>query len=768
MNYQSMNQALEIKITGLVQGVGFRPFVYRLARELGLKGWVNNSAEGVLIEVEGNSENLTQFLTKLQSENPPRSRIYSLEFNPIALIGYQNFEIRESIDGDKTTPILPDLSTCSDCLKEIFAPHNRRYHYPFTNCTNCGPRYSIINSLPYDRPNTSMKGFLMCTECQSEYKNPSDRRFHAQPNACPVCGPQLALQNAQGEILSTKNQALLETINAIQQGKILAIKALGGFQLVVNGIDSVAVKKLRERKHRPEKPFALMYPNLDLIKQDCEVSDLEEKLLTSPEAPIIILKKKNNYSHHLAPEIAPQNPYLGVMLPYTPLHHLLLDNLNIPLVATSANLSDEPICIDGKDALLRLGNIADLFLTHNRPIVRPLDDSIARIINHQETILRRARGYAPFSIPLAHHHSDLPPILAVGGHLKNTIAIAHHQNIYLSQHIGDLSNILTYQNFNQTIESLGELYKFNPRIIAHDAHPDYLSSQYADAQNLDLIPIQHHYAHILSCLADNQLEPPVLGIAWDGTGYGADHTLWGGEFIHVTQKHWQRIAYFQPFKLPGVEKSVKEPKRIALSLLTQLGINLSENLPITLKNQFTKNELIIFKTILEKNLNCPLTSSVGRLFDGMSSILGICHQISFEGQAAMALEFATLETKTDEFYDFSLTQNTIIQWQPMLTAILEDLNHNLPISFISVKFHNTLVEIIVVIAKLVGEKKIVLTGGCFQNLYLTEKAINRLKIENFVPYWHHQIPSHDGGISVGQILGAIRAISPKNSKMSLS
>jgi hydrogenase maturation protein HypF len=765
MNYQSMDQSLEIKITGLVQGVGFRPFVYRLARGLGLTGWVNNSAQGVLIKVEGNPENLSQFLTCLQSENPPRSRIDSLEFNPIDPIGYQNFEIRESIDGDKTTPILPDLSTCSDCLKEIFDPQNRRYHYPFTNCTNCGPRYSIIEALPYDRPNTSMKEFLMCADCQSEYENPRDRRFHAQPNACPMCGPQLALQNAQGEILSTKNQALLETINAIQQGKIVAIKGLGGFQLIVSGINSVAVQKLRERKQRPAKPFALMYPNLDLIKQDCEVNDLEEKLLTSAEAPIVILKKKHHYSQNLSPEIAPNNPYLGVMLPYTPLHHLLLAQLKIPLIATSANLSDEPICIDEKEALLRLGNIADLFLSHNRPIVRPLDDSIARIINHQETLLRRARGYAPFSIPLADHHSDLPSILAVGGHLKNTIAIAHHHNIYLSQHIGDLSNKLTYQAFFNTIESLGNLYEFKPQIIAQDAHPDYLSRQYADAQNVDLIPIQHHYAHILSCLIDNQLEPPVLGIAWDGTGYGADHTLWGGEFIHLTSNNWQRIAYFQPFKLPGGEKSVKEPKRIALSLLSQLNINLLENLPVTLKNQFTKNELILFKTILEKNLNSPLTSSVGRLFDGISSILGICHQVSFEGQAAMALEFATLETKTDEFYDFSLTQNTIVQWQPMLTAILEDLNHNFPISFISAKFHNTLVEIIVAIAKLVGEKKVVLTGGCFQNLYLVEKAIDRLKTENFVPYWHHQIPSNDGGISVGQIWGAIREISLKNSKM---
>jgi len=764
MDYQSMAQALEIKITGLVQGVGFRPFVYRLAKELKLSGWVNNSAQGVLIQVEGNPENLTQFLTKLQSENPPRSRIDSLKFKPIEPIGYDNFEIRESINGDKTTPILPDLSTCSDCLKEIFDPHNRRYHYPFTNCTNCGPRYSIIDSLPYDRPNTSMKEFLMCADCQNEYENPRDRRFHAQPNACPMCGPQLALQNAQGEILSTKSQALLETINAIQQGKIVAIKGLGGYQLVVSAIDSVAVQKLRQRKHRPDKPFALMYPNLDLIQQDCEVNDLEEILLTSPESPIVILKKKNN-SQNLASEIAPNNPYFGVMLPYTPLHHLLLAQLKIPIVATSANLSDEPICIDEQEALVRLGNIADLFLSHNRPIVRPLDDSIARIINHQETLLRRARGYAPFSIPLNPHTSDLPPILAVGGHLKNTIAITHHRNIYLSQHIGDLSNTLTYQTFNQTIKNLSNLYEFKPQIIAHDTHPDYLSSQYADTQDLDLIPIQHHYSHILSCLVDNQLEPPVLGIAWDGTGYGVDNTLWGGEFIHVTQTNWQRIAYFQPFKLPGGEKSVKEPKRVALSLLAQLDINLLENLPVTLKNQFVKDELILFKNILAKNLNCPLTSSVGRLFDGISSILGICHQVSFEGQAAMALEFATLDTKTDEFYDFNLTQNNIIQWQPMLKAILEDLSHNIPINFISAKFHNTLVEIIVAIAKLVGEKKVILTGGCFQNLYLIEKAINRLKIENFVPYWHHQIPSNDGGISVGQILGAIREISLKNLKM---
>ncbi len=756
------NQRLKIQITGKVQGVGFRPFIYRLAQELKLTGWVNNSAQGVFIEVEGNLTILEQFLSRVQTENPPRSQINSLNFSYLQPTGYQDFTIQKSIGGEKTAIILPDLSTCSDCLQEIFDPHNRRYHYPFTNCTNCGPRYSIIEALPYDRCNTSMKGFRMCPACQQEYEDPRDRRFHAQPNACPECGPQLALWDAQGNELATGYDALLTTVKAIQAGQILAIKGLGGFHLVVDATQAIAVQKLRERKHRPDKPFASMYPDLALIKQHCHVNDLEEKLLLSPEAPIVLLqRKKVNSEINLAPEIAPNNPYLGVMLPYTPLHHLLLAELKIPIVATSANLSDEPICIDEQEALTRLGQIADLFLIHNRPIVRPLDDSIVRVIDNQEMVLRRARGYAPFSLTLTHQLSCKKTILAVGGHLKNTIAIAAHEQIYLSQHIGDLSNIQTYQTFQNTFQSLANLYEFQPEIIAHDAHPNYLSTQYAQSQDLPLVAVNHHYAHVLACLADNQLTAPILGIAWDGTGYGLDHTIWGGEFIQVTEHQWQRIAYFHPFKLLGGEIAIKQPRRLAFSLLTELDKDPINLLPNCLKTEFTLQELTLLKLVLEKDLNNPVTSSVGRLFDGVASLLGLIHHVSFEGQAAMAVEFAALDIQTDEFYPFTIqkypiNQSQIIQWQPILKAILEEIQQGVSINLISAKFHNSLVEIIIAIAQLVGEPNVLLTGGCFQNRYLTERVIHRLKAEGFVPYWHHQIPPNDGGIALGQILAVVR------------
>ncbi|MEB3308604.1 MAG: carbamoyltransferase HypF [Snowella sp.] len=756
------DQRLKIQITGKVQGVGFRPFIYRLAQELKLTGWVNNSAQGVLIEVEGNLFVLEQFLSRLQTENPPRSQINTLNFSYLQTIGYPDFTIQKSMGGEKTAIILPDLSTCSDCLQEIFDPHNRRYYYPFTNCTNCGPRYSIIEALPYDRVNTSMKGFQMCPTCEQEYENPRDRRFHAQPNACPDCGPQLALWNAQGDELATGYDALLATVKAIQDGKILAIKGLGGFHLVVDATQAIAVQTLRERKHRPDKPFALMYPNLGLIKHHCQVNELEEKLLLSPEAPIVLLKRKSfvNSEINLAAKIAPNNPYLGVMLPYTPLHYLLLAELKIPIVATSANLSDEPICIDEQEALTRLRKIADLFLIHNRPIVRPLDDSIVRVMNDQETVLRRARGYAPFSLALTHQSPIEKPILAVGAHLKNTIAIAAHQQVYLSQHIGDLSNIQTYQAFQNTFQSLANLYEFQPEIIAHDAHPQYLSTQYAQSQNLPLVAVNHHYAHILACLADNQLILPVLGIAWDGTGYGLDRTIWGGEFIQVTENQWERIAYFHPFKLLGGEIAIKQPHRIALSLLAELNQDPLSILPDCLKTQFTLQELTLLKLVLEKDLNNPVTSSVGRLFDGVAAILGLIHQVTFEGQAAMTVEFSALDIQTDDFYPFSIQKQPnhpshIIQWQPILSAILEDIQQGVSVNCIAAKFHNSLVEIMVAIAQLVGESNVLLTGGCFQNRYLTERAIDRLKAEGFVPHWHHQIPPNDGGIALGQVLAAL-------------
>lgn len=761
---------LHLKITGVVQGVGFRPFIYRLATELNLKGWVNNTSQGVFIEIEGTENQLTVFQEKLLTEKPNLSQIFTIEKIELRPINDNEFKIIHSINGEKTTLILPEIATCKDCLEEIFNPLNRRFRYPFTNCTNCGPRYTIIESLPYDRENTTMRGFILCPQCQSEYNNPLNRRFHAQPNACSVCGPHLELWDRQGNVLSTHDQALLDTAAAIKEGKILAIKGLGGYHLVVDARNREAVKLLRERKKRPDKPLALMYPNLDLIKNNCDVSELEEKLLTSVEAPIVLLKKKNNLN--LADNIALNNNYLGIMLPYTPLHHLLMKELNFPIIATSGNLSDEPICKDEQEALDRLQNIADLFLTHNRPIVRPIDDSIAREINGRKMILRRARGYAPLPIRinLDTNNINKHKHLALGGHLKNTIALSIQDKIFISQHLGDLSNPETFNYFQQTITSLTNLYDLKPDKISCDLHPNYISNQYAKELNQNISQIQHHYAHILACLADNNiLNQEVLGVAWDGTGYGLDGTIWGGEFLQLTpseSSQFTRIAYYELFPLVGGDQAVKEPRRSALGLLYKLfGNNIfQENHPYfyLLKNLFSQQELLIFSQMLTKKLNTPLTSSVGRLFDGVSALLNLYPKVTFEGQGAMALEYK-INPKIQDFYDFEIVNlaNTtnfnqfVIKWQKIIKEILEDLSKNQSLSIISSKFHNTLTEIIVKIAQEIKIKNIVLTGGCFQNKYLLEQAIIKLEKANFIPYWHHKIPPNDGGISVGQIISQL-------------
>lgn len=749
-------RCLSLIISGAVQGVGFRPFIYRIATDLGLNGWVNNSAEGVFIEVEGDENLLEKFLAQVKESPPPRSQIQTIESQWLEVKGYDKFEIRHSVSGKKTAVVLPDLSTCNDCLRDIFTADNRRYRYPFTNCTNCGPRYTIIEDLPYDRLNTTMKGFTMCPDCQQEYDNPLDRRFHAQPNACPKCGPQLQLWDSQGKILAREDQALLTTVEAIRQGKIIAIKGLGGFHLVADAGNNNAIAALRQRKLRPHKPFAVMYPSLELVKQDCEVKTLEAKLLLSPASPIVLLKKKLSLS--ISAVVAPQNPYLGVMLPYTPLHHLLMAEFAFPIVATSANLSDEPICIDEYEALQRLNQIADLFLIHNRTIARPVDDSVVRVIAGREMVLRRARGYAPFPVTI---NSSCSPILAVGGHLKNTIAITGKNQIFVSQHIGDLGNIATFNCFQQVIKSLGRLYDFEAQEIVCDQHPDYISSQFAQEQGLPIVKVQHHYAHILACMVENQLESPVLGVAWDGTGYGDDHTLWGGEFIYITPKDYERVAHFRPWQLPGGEKAIKEPRRVALGLLYQLYPSLSMGFPAPhiLNNMgFSPQNIILLETMLKKGLNTPLTSSVGRLFDGVASLLNIRQQVSFEGQAAMELEFAIAETKTEEYYPFSLTSSVpiIIEWSAIIESIINDYNNHLPLNIIASKFHNTLGEIIIKISQEIGERRVVLTGGCFQNVYLLERAIKRLQAEKFSPYWHQKIPPNDGGISLGQIMAALR------------
>lgn len=768
-----MKQRLHLTVRGIVQGVGFRPFVYRLATELNLSGWVNNSAEGVSIEVEAERSPLEIFLHRLQQEKPALASIQSLKSTQIEPTGETEFIIEKSVRGSQTTTlVLPDVATCSQCLQEIFDQSNRRYRYPFTNCTNCGPRFSIVKALPYDRPNTTMQGFKMCQTCQAEYANPANRRFHAQPNACPECGPHLELWNPAGEVLAKDDDALLATAEAIRQGKILAIKGLGGFHLVVDATNEIAVRKLRDRKHRPEKPLALMYPSLELIQAHCYVSELEQKLLRAYQAPIVLLQRRqpinpSNSFAYPAEAVAFDNPDWGVMLPYTPLHHLLMQALGFPIVATSGNLSDEPICIDSLEARSRLAEIAHLFLVHNRPIYRPIDDSVVRVIAGEMTILRRARGYAPLPVSLPDTIAKTAPldsILAVGGQLKNTIALLVDRQVFLSQHLGDLTTAATFQRFKTTISDFEQLYQIKPQAIATDAHPNYRSSQLYTQSDIPIIPVQHHYAHVLACMADNGLDwsSPVLGVAWDGTGYGSDGTVWGGEFLSITNTGFDRVAHLRRFRLPGGEKAVKQPKRSAIALLYEifadrLFTQIFDYLPSL--QAFNHQEKNILQTMLGKQINAPITSSMGRLFDGVASLLGIRQEVSYEGQAAIELEWRAQESQTDAAYQFDLIRPLnlpiVIDWQKMIEEILIDITHRQQ----AAKFHNTLVEMIVAIAKLTQIETIVLTGGCFQNRYLTERTVQRLRQEKFCPYWHHQIPPNDGGIAMGQIQGAIRYMS---------
>jgi len=768
---------LRVTIRGAVQGVGFRPSVYRLATSMGLAGWVSNTAQGVIIEIEGLCQKLDTFLLRLEAEKPPRSFIQSLETTLLDPVGYMTFEVRHSDEsGAKTAIVLPDIATCPDCLSELHDPANRRYRYPFTNCTNCGPRFSIIKALPYDRASTTMRRFSMCAACQAEYDNPLDRRFQAQPNACPRCGPQLALWDSAGASLAERNAALRDAADAIRCGMIVAIKGLGGFQLLVDARDEAAVLRLRRHKLREEKPLALMFPTLGAVKAECAVSALEERLLFSPEAPIVLLRRafaSDSYFTEIAPAVALANPYLGAMLPYTPLHHLLMDDLGFPVVATSGNLSDEPICTDEREALERLQGIADLFLMHDRPIARHVDDSVARVVLGREMVLRRARGYAPLPIRLAANR-PAGATLAVGAHVKNTVALSVGDQVFISQHIGDLDTAPAYDAFKRVVTSLSSLYDVTPVAIAHDLHPDYASTQYAvrrmqsgtancilHAADCRLVPVQHHYAHILACMAENELDSPVLGVAWDGTGCGTDGTVWGGEFLRITEHSFERAAHLRTFRLPGGEQAIREPRRAALGLLYELfGDALFCMEGLAPLHACSEQERAIFRTMLTRDLNSPLTSSIGRLFDAIAAIIGLRQQTRFEGQAAMELEWAIDGFATDACYPFRLVDRSpaaIVDWQPMLRTILEDVQRQVPVGLIATMFHNTLAEMIVAVARRVGEGRVVLSGGCFQNAYLTERTVQRLHAAGFRVYWHQRIPPNDGGIALGQIAAVARS-----------
>jgi len=758
----SSSERLSIVVRGAVQGVGFRPFVYRLAGELGLTGWVRNSSAGVFIEAEGPPNLLKEFRRRLEDEIPPHALIRSLEARILDAKGFADFRILDSEGGARTALILPDLATCPLCVAELFDPKDRRYRYPFINCTHCGPRFSIIERLPYDRPNTTMKRFPMCGRCASEYRNPLDRRFHAQPVACPDCGPRLSITGPDGIAVAEGEAALAAAEERILGGGIVAVKGLGGFHLMVNATDDQAVRRLRDRKRREEKPFAVMVASAAEAAAHCRLSDEEMRLLGGPESPIVLLRRGTcDAARPISPEVAPGNPYLGLLLPYTPLHHLLMKDLDFPVVATSGNLSDEPICIANDEAVARLAGIADAFLLHDRPIARHVDDSIARIVADRELLLRRSRGYAPLPISAS---NDLPPVLAVGGQLKATIAVSVGREVFLSQHIGDLETVPAVEAFESVVRDLTDMYDSRVEGIVCDSHPDYTSTRFALRKDQPVMQVQHHYAHVLACMVENELEPPLLGVAWDGTGYGTDGTIWGGEFLRIGNGGFQRVASLREFPLPGGETAVREPRRSALGLLFELlGESLWNESNEDLRRPFSSVELQVLRRLLERGLQSPRTSSAGRLFDAVASLLE-CRQLSsYEGQAAMELEFkagggsGTAGWKPYPV-QFSGTMDESgpvrLDWGPAVAALIEGRRGGVAAEELAARFHSTLAQSVVEAARISGESRVVLSGGCFQNRLLTELCVGRLRAAGFQPYWHQRVPPNDGGIALGQVMAA--------------
>jgi hydrogenase maturation protein HypF len=740
---------LRVYVRGAVQGVGFRPTVYRVATGLGLHGWVMNSSTGVEIDVEGTEDATRRFATALREQTPARALIQGLESRWLDPVGYAGFEIRQTVEqGPAITPLLPDIATCGDCLRELLDPEDRRFSYPFINCTNCGPRSSIITSIPYDRARTTMARFVMCDPCRSEYENPLDRRFHAQPNACPDCGPQLSLWDPTGAVLARGFEAVTAAVVAIGEGRIVAVKGIGGFHLMCDARSEAAVVELRRRKHREEKPFAVMFPDLDAICDACVVDPAEEQLLTSPEAPIVLLKRRGDA---LARAVAPLNPFLGALLPYAPLHHLMMRALDRAVVATSGNRSDEPIVTDEHEALVRLASMADLFLVHDRPIARYADDSIARVMSGRPMLLRRARGYAP--LPLAESESS-GSVLAVGAHLKSTIGFSVAGQLILSHHLGDLDTPEALAGFHRAARDLPGLYGFAPTLIAHDLHPDYASTQYAETLPGRLLGVPHHLAHVLACMADNQLSGEVLGVSWDGTGLGTDGTIWGGEFLLLRDGAWKRVAHLRTFPLPGGDTAAREPRRSALGLLYEMkGEAAFESGGMASRLGFSANELTVLRGMFASGAGVARTSSAGRLFDGVAALTGVRLRSGFEGQAAMELEFRAMDADDEGGYPFAI-EGEAVDWAPMLEAIGAALDSSLPVAHVARRFHNTLSDMIVAVAKRQGVPRVCLTGGCFQNRLLTERTIERLRQSGLAPYWHQRVPPNDGGIALGQLVAA--------------
>jgi len=757
-------KARHISVSGVVQGVGFRPFVYNLAQRLNLCGWVLNNSGGVEIEVEGTVEALEQFSSALRAESPPLAHIAALTAHSMPPSGYTRFEIRHSErQGGRYQLISPDVATCADCLHELLDLNDRRYRYPFINCTNCGPRFTIIGDIPYDRPNTTMRVFPMCPDCQQEYDDPANRRFHAQPNACPVCGPHIWLTDATGfplvgdETHADNDRVLSHTRELIRAGKIVAIKGLGGFHLACDATDAGAVRTLRARKRRPHKPLAVMFPTLAEVNQHCIVSPAEESLLASHKCPIVLLERRPGSA--VVEEVAPHNCTLGVMLPYTPLHHILLRDIDRPLVMTSGNLSEEPIAQDNDEALRRLGSLADAFLFHNRDIYSRYDDSVWHVVSLKTEPelaqpLRRARGYAPFPIRLPF---PVRPILATGAELKNTFCLARDEYAFLSQHIGDMENLETLEHFETTLALYRHLFRLEPEFIAHDTHPDYLATKFAMGHSPSAIPVQHHHAHVAACLAENGWgldEGAVIGVALDGTGYGEDGAIWGGEWLVGDYRDFQRAAHLEYLPLPGGDAAIRQPWRIAAAYVyTLLG---NEAVPEALVPAAWGS---MFYRQIERRINTPLTSSMGRLFDAVSALLGICVEATYEAQGAIELEQISrpFDGTFPDPYPLAMEGSDgqyVLHLRPLLAALLEEVRAETPVPEVAWRFHGTVARMIERVCCQLRDKTglqtVALSGGCFQNRLLTQLVVPLLKEAGFRVLLHRQVPCNDGGLSLGQ------------------
>jgi len=757
---------VRVEVHGAVQGVGFRPWVFRTAEELGLAGWVRNDIAGVFIELEGDEEALRRFRRALDDAPPPLARIREILETEAEPTREPGFRILPSADaGPRSVLVLPDVATCPACLAEVLDPEDRRHLYPFANCTDCGPRFTIVTDLPYDRPSTTMAGFALCPECRAEYENPRDRRFHAQPIACPACGPHLEAWAPSGEVLARRHEALVAAADALRRGAIVAVKGLGGFHLMCDARSEHSVAALRRRKSREEKPLALMVKDVAMARALADVAPEAEALLSGPEAPIVLLPRR--VDARVAAGVAPGRPELGLMLPATPLHHLLLREAGFPVVATSGNRSDEPIATDEREALVRLGGMADLFLVHDRPIARHVDDSVARVVAGAPRLMRRARGWAPLPAPV---RAELPVILGVGAHMKAAVALSVGRQVFLSQHVGDLETPEALDAFARVIADFEKVWGVAPAAVAHDLHPGYASTAIAQRMSADrgipAVAVQHHHAHLVSCLAENEADGPALGVCWDGTGLGTDGTIWGGEFLLGDARGFERVAHLRPFRLPGGDAAVKEPRRAALALLFEvLGERAFEREDLECVRSFSAGERAVLARMVSSGLNAPVTTSAGRLFDATASLLGIAQKSSFEGQSAMALEAAALEgsrlpggghaSDSDAFPLMPLPEGSaVLDWEPLVSYLLRNLSLGVPAPVLAARFHAALADGILAAARHAGAPRVALTGGCFQNRLLTELAVERLEASGFEVLLHGAVPPNDGGIGLGQVLVA--------------